>query len=326
MSFFDKKEEVISIELTPYGRQLLSLGRLKPTYYAFFDDDVLYNTEAAGFTETSAEIKDRILNDTPYLKPTAVFQNLNDIILRTEEYLATEEIRYPSAINKLYYMQNPLGTCKETAVESAAFRTTFILNSSSAGTKFQINNSFPIEQIPQINVDYDYTITVMDQSTQANTDFVTNAPPEFRSKIFPDGTYFDIQDDNMILQLLEENGFSLSDSFEIEVFKVDEIDNERMTQLKFTPKQSNVVNDYIVDESEASAVPHEITPEFVEYYFNLFVDNEISINDLCKGVKSLSSQGLFIDLEVECPDVTDVGDPNIYRTRIKPSDLEVCDD
>ena len=57
MSFFDKKEEVISIELTPYGRNLLSLGKLKPSYYAFFDDDVLYNIQAAGGSETSADLK-----------------------------------------------------------------------------------------------------------------------------------------------------------------------------------------------------------------------------------------------------------------------------
>ena len=42
MQFFDDKEEVIHFELTSYGRHLLSLGRLKPHFYAFYDDDVLY--------------------------------------------------------------------------------------------------------------------------------------------------------------------------------------------------------------------------------------------------------------------------------------------
>ena len=30
--------------LTPYGKQKLSMGKLKPTYYAFFDDNVLYDS------------------------------------------------------------------------------------------------------------------------------------------------------------------------------------------------------------------------------------------------------------------------------------------
>jgi hypothetical protein len=45
MSFFDKKEEVLEFKLTEYGKRKLQLGRLNPTFYAFFDDDVLYNTE-----------------------------------------------------------------------------------------------------------------------------------------------------------------------------------------------------------------------------------------------------------------------------------------
>ena len=39
MSFFNKKEEVYHIELTPYGRYLLSIGKLKPHHYRFFDDE-----------------------------------------------------------------------------------------------------------------------------------------------------------------------------------------------------------------------------------------------------------------------------------------------
>ena len=34
MLFMDKKEEVIDIELTPHGK-LLSMGKMKPVYYAF---------------------------------------------------------------------------------------------------------------------------------------------------------------------------------------------------------------------------------------------------------------------------------------------------
>ena len=43
MTFFNKKTDVIDIELTPYGRYLLSIGKLKPVFYEFADDDVLYD-------------------------------------------------------------------------------------------------------------------------------------------------------------------------------------------------------------------------------------------------------------------------------------------
>ena len=69
MTFFNKKEDVIKIELTPHGRQLLMKGELKPEYYAFFDDDILYDTQAGGFSENNTQTKVRILTDTPSLKP-----------------------------------------------------------------------------------------------------------------------------------------------------------------------------------------------------------------------------------------------------------------
>ena len=43
MNFFNQKDEVIDIELTQYGKRMLSLGKFKPAHYAFFDKDILYN-------------------------------------------------------------------------------------------------------------------------------------------------------------------------------------------------------------------------------------------------------------------------------------------
>ena len=44
MEFFDRKKDVLDVKLTSYGRHLLSKGRLKPVYYAFFDDDIIYDS------------------------------------------------------------------------------------------------------------------------------------------------------------------------------------------------------------------------------------------------------------------------------------------
>ena len=74
MAFFDTKEEVISIKLTKYGRELLSKGELKPAYYSFSDDDILYNSEKGGFTEDNSNIKNRILDNTPRLKPISSYE------------------------------------------------------------------------------------------------------------------------------------------------------------------------------------------------------------------------------------------------------------
>ena len=44
MKFFDPKEDVMDLKLTQYGKHLLSKGRLIPSYYAFFDDDIIYDS------------------------------------------------------------------------------------------------------------------------------------------------------------------------------------------------------------------------------------------------------------------------------------------
>ena len=69
MTFFNKKTDVVDIELTPYGRYLLSIGKLKPVFYEFADDDVLYDVAAAsGPTESQNQAHDRITKNTPKLK------------------------------------------------------------------------------------------------------------------------------------------------------------------------------------------------------------------------------------------------------------------
>ena len=69
--------------------------------------------------------------------------------------------------------------------------------------------------------------------------------PEFRSKIFDDGTYVDVEFEKMIVQLLEDNGFNLTDSFEIEVFKQDQANTTKYDQLKFLPKQRKIVDGFL---------------------------------------------------------------------------------
>ena len=76
MTFFNKKEEVIDLELTPYGEALLSVGKFKPSFYAFFDDDVLYDAARAGTGEDNNNIEPRIQENSPSLRAQTSFRDL----------------------------------------------------------------------------------------------------------------------------------------------------------------------------------------------------------------------------------------------------------
>lgn len=55
MEFFDRKEEVLDVQLTQYGKHLLSMGRLKPAFYSFFDSDIDYDKQYQGNPPSDSE-------------------------------------------------------------------------------------------------------------------------------------------------------------------------------------------------------------------------------------------------------------------------------
>ena len=65
MSFFNKKEEVFDIELTSYGKYLFSKGKFKPAYYAFSDDEIIYDPSysSSGSVELGEETFRRIVQN-----------------------------------------------------------------------------------------------------------------------------------------------------------------------------------------------------------------------------------------------------------------------
>ena len=85
MKFLNKKEQVLDMELTEYGKRLLSKGRFKPTYYAFFDDGILYDSQYAGVIESQNDAEPRIIKDTPQLETQAIFNGIESHIKRQNQ-------------------------------------------------------------------------------------------------------------------------------------------------------------------------------------------------------------------------------------------------
>jgi len=56
----DKKQTVIDFELTSYGKYLMSIGEYTPTYYAFFDDNIVYDNQYNNISESQNSINERI--------------------------------------------------------------------------------------------------------------------------------------------------------------------------------------------------------------------------------------------------------------------------
>ena len=81
----DKKEDVIELKLTSHGKYLLGAGKFKPVYYAFLDDNIIYDAAYANITETQNSAQKRIKEETQYLEGLVLFQDLesyqlNDVL------------------------------------------------------------------------------------------------------------------------------------------------------------------------------------------------------------------------------------------------------
>ncbi len=305
MKFFDRKEEVLEIELTPHGRYLLSLGEWEPVYYSFFDDDIIYDSNYSGFAEDQNDTENRI-KETVRTHVQVVFRDLND------EYDGSYQDvgkRRQSTFEREYSLSSELGITDFYSENAASWNVDFLKGeiSSSVST---YTGSGPTFNIPQINTKqptYDKIIgsltpesgpDLFDEDLRTIVEFTTD--------------FIEIREDFLLLEIEEQNVISQKENFEIELFEIlnetDKAGNkfDRLKPLKFTGPRANDNTSY------------------VDYYFNLDVDAEISEAMLCKYKDVDQTKGLFQQGAFDCDIDRDNTSADQYRSLI--SDIgEVCD-
>ena len=328
MTFFNKKTEVMQIEMTPYGRYLYSIGKFMPHSYEFVDDDVMY--KMSGSTETQESAHSRILSETPKPKINRAFQDeaaqaispptISDMRIMTRKMNQRQSSLY--SLGRSAYSGSNIPLMQTTMLQGAitGSQMTYTV-SSSAGAGGEV-------LIPQVDVDLNFKAVLRDTLEQPD-DYDGES---VQSVTFDDGTYVDIRYIEPIIHLKEFNSFYEKENFEIEVFKITGIaGDETLTPLKMNKKISAIVNGLLVDNAPSTALSFddlftgdEQTVGFVNYFFDVQVDNEIPPEELCKAVDKLEINSQFLDEELICPDQrTDRFD--IYSTRVSPEDLEDCD-
>jgi hypothetical protein len=99
-TFFNKKEDVIDLKLTRYGRHLLSMGKFKPEYYSFFDSDIIYDSQYGGVSpvtgtaqkpESQNYISKRI-KETPRIKTQTVFGGVETEVKELNEHIRSGKL------------------------------------------------------------------------------------------------------------------------------------------------------------------------------------------------------------------------------------------
>ena len=258
MEFFDQKQEVIDVKLTTYGRHLLSQGRLMPVYYAFFDDDIIYDNSYFFknnliLADDQNQIQDRILDGTIRVKQQSNFSGIESNIKKQIKAVKSQYTSSPGSdliagtsrgpgdismqheLERDYTLGMPLG---KTTIENdlpPSFRLLMLAGEiDSHKETYEAPDIGSVIRIPQldINITYDITAHFIDKEDQASLRQLAekrNKEVDF-SPIFPDGSYLKFEGNHALIMLEEMNVDLEKDSFEIEVFE-EVIETKRQTKL-----------------------------------------------------------------------------------------------
>jgi len=311
MTFFNKKEDVIKIELTPHGRKMLSEGKLKPSYYTFLDDDILYDVTKGGGSENNSQTKNRIISETPYMKPPTNYKGVDSS--KSDDNSKVEQVRY---------LLQRIGGNNPAEKRAAGWDITCLLNEIETSSNVLTSSVEQTQQIPQLEFKLEYTMSAGNSRNLevSNQGLIFNR--DLPASIKSDGSFVKIEEEQILLNVFEKNGFFHKDSYEVEVYVYDSDEVNIDRKLKFYEQERQLENNMLI-EREFNPDLEEVTNEYVEYYLDVTTDKEIPEEDICKGLKRLKVKDIYLDLEVKCPDRDDI-DINLYGSRITAQDVEDC--
>ena len=283
MTFFNKKTDVIGVELTQYGKHLLSIGKFKPTYYDFFDNDILYDGQYGSITESRNDIQERIKNGTPYSKPQYLFYGVETKIkeqlkikhqleqqARSEGKKINEAISVQQPEDKLYFTSSPLGTSNLSNKLPVFNVFTYNTQISSSSEYKELNSSYLTT--PQITMNKSlyniFSEPAEDLTTTPEFYEIGNNFAENSEIIFNDGNTIKVDKQSIIIEINELNIKQLGENFDIELYEITSSLKGRETYKQL----------YFSNNADSNVTARDST--LVEYYFTVKLDEQIDTKSL----------------------------------------------
>jgi len=328
----------MKVELTPFGRYKLSIGKLKPSYYRFFDNNVVYDSTAIGTTEDQNDADQRIREETPILKQNPNISGVETMIntIETDEMTVqttfldiTKPNMYRINLRKnkrddhINQLINNIGTIEFDSNQSPSFQVNaFRGKLSGSTTKFYASSNIQTSSIPQIDLELSYEL----QATNSPLDVNSNNQDIQSIGPFDDGSRLLVIKQDPLIRVKESNSFDEKENFHLtayRVFKQDGSGSLVYEKMNFDLKQKRIMSDIYVGEKTIEK--DEYTPNDVPYYFEILVDKEIAESDYCDTIGDLPIRNIYLDDEIICPDQQEDLSINIYQTDVTSEDLEDCD-
>ena len=249
--FLNKKEQVFDLQLTTYGKYLMSIGKMQPMYYAFFDDNILYDSQYAftssgvpsGRHEPQNEIHGRIKNDTQYFEGLVQFSDIDNLedqiepgtdlyfvdVTPTQQVPKLDTFVYEKYIGDAYMDNNKSNY-------APAWKIVTLQNKLSASTE---SNDRLLSRIPQIDMTLYYTKKIKNSPGSNPGDLNSLRQFTNRTPTFSDGNFISLETDDALMYIEELNTILLNENFDVEVFQ----QTETATIGSFASARLRVIHD-----------------------------------------------------------------------------------
>ena len=231
MTFFNKKQDVIDIKLTQFGKNLLARGHFKPVFYMFFDDGIMYNSESGELDEKQKRIEERIeetqrprtqhlvtgvearYDFNENLISEGDMDRLMEIKRRQDPMLADKILKYPLGNSQVNNQKTPLFSIN-------------VMDAVLSNTENNVEVKGISYKIPQLTITSSYELV----EDRTKTIDVPDDVLEFQSYMdllsnkveFLDKSSLEIKEENIIIDIEEFNVDAFRENFEIEIYEVDE--------------------------------------------------------------------------------------------------------
>jgi len=331
--FMNKKEQVFDLKLTSYGHYLMSIGKFKPAFYSFYDDNVIYDKKYAhsSAVENQNNIHDRIKINTQYVESLVLFRDVEETLNNGEgasdwynQLTITPRQQVPT--KDIFKMDAPLGDALIEGDSNKAPAWKVIALQSNIDTVSENDNSNN-SIIPQINI----TSMYMKQAVENEAPSSTATEDEIRESsnrtlTFQDGQVVKLSLEDPLYYVEEVNTQMLMQNFDIEIFEVLSSSNadsyEQLKRKYFRTKIPQIKNGFMVYETPQSAPAQDLTTDHIEYYFDVLIDSEVDQSSACKAARVFNKKSYYVDLDFDC---TETEEENVfYDIYGSVTEPEVC--
>lgn len=299
MTFFNKKEEVLDVQLTQLGKYLLSKGTLKPVYYVFSDDEILYDTSYVGGKEEFAkETSDRIQKDTQRIRTLYEHDGVESRVLALNGHTVdktrghgwqarvrgrTEEMPVDQAYGFDTIVEEKMGADDRNLVRNFIGNSiigeqtvpTWNIASLLEGSIESINVSSSSPNVgikrPVLNFEVEYSV----EGTEINASEVTVTNEDFKNYTgleeeieFLDNFRATISDGEIVFSIIEENVEYDLQNFEFEFY---EIENKSVNASANNAETEQLKRLYFADGIEESK-----KDKYIQHYFEITSDQDLA--------------------------------------------------